>query len=168
MLQPKRPCQQHCGALSPRFSHPPRRSSGRCCASWRQSRPPCTASARSVRFPSSYDAIVNLHDQLAHDAPGSLVRGQSAVEYDILQAAVAPLVLVATAALSFGASFGLSTLIWRYGLGYQGMVHYDGGRTVGPQFTRSQGPAPTLSHWRCALFRRSRRSETSCKKTASA
>ena len=96
---------------------------------------------------SSYDAIVNLRDQLAHDAPSSLVGGQSAIQYDILQAAhrdnavliplvllviliviaallqaiVAPLVLVATAALSFGASFGLSTLIWRYGLGYQGI-----------------------------------------------
>jgi putative drug exporter of the RND superfamily len=96
---------------------------------------------------SGYDTIVNLRDQLAHDAPGSLVGGQSAIQYDTIQAAhrdnavliplvllvilsviamllqaiVAPLVLVATAALSFGASFGLSTLIWRYGLGYHGI-----------------------------------------------
>jgi putative drug exporter of the RND superfamily len=81
---------------------------------------------------SGYEAIVNLRDQLARHAPGSLVGGQSAIQYDtieaahrdnavliplvllviliviaaLLQAIVAPLVLVATAALSFGTSFG--------------------------------------------------------------
>ena len=39
----------------------------------------------------------------------------------LLQALFAPLVLVATTALSFGASFGLANLLWRYGLGYPGI-----------------------------------------------
>ncbi len=39
----------------------------------------------------------------------------------LLQAVVAPLLLVITAALSFAASFGLSSLLWRYGLGYSGV-----------------------------------------------
>jgi putative drug exporter of the RND superfamily len=39
----------------------------------------------------------------------------------LLRALLAPLVLVATTALSFGASFGLSALLWRYGLGYSGV-----------------------------------------------
>jgi len=39
----------------------------------------------------------------------------------LLRAIVAPLVLVAATALSFGASFGLAGLLWRYGLGYQGV-----------------------------------------------
>jgi RND superfamily putative drug exporter len=38
----------------------------------------------------------------------------------LLRAIVAPLVLVAATALSFGASLGLSSLLWR-GLGYQGV-----------------------------------------------
>jgi RND superfamily putative drug exporter len=79
--------------------------------------------------------------------PDALVGGDPAVQYDITQAAqrddavviplvlvailvvialllravVAPLVLVAATALSFGASFGLASLLWRYGLGYQGI-----------------------------------------------
>jgi RND superfamily putative drug exporter len=79
--------------------------------------------------------------------PGALVGGDPAVQYDITQSArrddlvviplvlavtlvvialllraiVAPLVLVAATALSFGASFGLSSLLWRYGLGYSGV-----------------------------------------------
>jgi RND superfamily putative drug exporter len=36
----------------------------------------------------------------------------------LLRALVVALVLVATTALSFGASFGLSSLLWHYGLGY--------------------------------------------------
>jgi RND superfamily putative drug exporter len=39
----------------------------------------------------------------------------------LLRAIVAPLVLVAATALSFGASFGLASLLWRYGLGYNGI-----------------------------------------------
>jgi putative drug exporter of the RND superfamily len=39
----------------------------------------------------------------------------------LLRALVAPLVLVASAALSFGTSFGLSALVWRYGLDYSGV-----------------------------------------------
>jgi putative drug exporter of the RND superfamily len=96
---------------------------------------------------SGSGAVVNLRGRLGHDAPGSLVGGQPAIQYDItqaaghdtlllmplvfvvilvvigllLQAVVAPLVLVVTAALSFAASFGLSNLIWRYGLGYSGV-----------------------------------------------
>ncbi len=76
-----------------------------------------------------------------------LVGGAPAIQYDITQAAghdtlllmplvfavilviiglllraiVAPLVLVFTTALSFAASFGLSNLLWRYGLGYSGV-----------------------------------------------
>jgi putative drug exporter of the RND superfamily len=101
--------------------------------------PPYGASGQAV--------IVHLRQRLDRDAPGSLVGGDPAVQYDIiqasghdalviiplvlvvimlviallLQAVVAPLVLVATTALSFGASFGLSDLLWRYGLGYSGI-----------------------------------------------
>jgi len=39
----------------------------------------------------------------------------------LLRAVVAPLVLVAATALSFAAAFGLSSLLWRYGLGYVGI-----------------------------------------------
>ena len=96
---------------------------------------------------SGHGVIVDLRQQLDRDAPGTLVGGDPAVQYDItqasahdalvliplvlvvilvviallLQAVVAPLVLVATTALSFAASFGLSDLLWRYGLGYSGI-----------------------------------------------
>ena len=96
---------------------------------------------------SGHGVIVHLRQRLGRDAPGSLVGGDPAVQYDItqasahdalvliplllvailvvvallLQAVVAPLVLVATTALSFAASFGLSNLLWRYGLGYSGI-----------------------------------------------
>ena len=92
-------------------------------------------------------AISLLRARLGGDAPGALVGGSPAVEYDIAQAAdrdalvlialvlaviaavialllqaiVVPLVLAATTALSFAASFGLSNLLWRHGLGYPGM-----------------------------------------------
>jgi RND superfamily putative drug exporter len=92
-------------------------------------------------------AIVGLRQRLAALAPGSLVGGNPAIQYDIARAAerdeeiiiplvlvvillvislllralVAPVVLVATTALSFGASFGLSSLLWRYGFGYPGV-----------------------------------------------
>ena len=92
-------------------------------------------------------AIQELRSQLDRQAPGSLVGGDPAIQYDIAQAAgrdallliplmlmvifvvialllraiVAPLVLVATTAFSFGASFGLAGLLWRYGLGYAGI-----------------------------------------------
>jgi putative drug exporter of the RND superfamily len=92
-------------------------------------------------------AVGNLRSQLGHDAPGSLVGGDPAVQDDISQAAhrdtllliplvlvvigviiglllraiVAPLLLVATTALSFAAAFGLSSLLWRYGFGYSGI-----------------------------------------------
>jgi putative drug exporter of the RND superfamily len=95
---------------------------------------------------SGYAAVVDLRDRLARQAPGSLVGGGPAVQGDIAQAArrdalviiplvlvviliiivlllralVAPLVLVATTALSFGASFGLASLLFR-GLGYPGI-----------------------------------------------
>jgi putative drug exporter of the RND superfamily len=39
----------------------------------------------------------------------------------LLRAIVAPLVLIATTALSFAAAFGLSSLVWRYGFGYSGI-----------------------------------------------
>jgi putative drug exporter of the RND superfamily len=39
----------------------------------------------------------------------------------LLRAIVAPLVLVATTALSFAASFGIANLVWHYGLGYSGI-----------------------------------------------
>ncbi len=96
---------------------------------------------------SAYATIANLRSGLGHAAPGSLVGGDQAIQYDITQTAhrddlvliplvliviflviavllralLAPLVLVATTALSFGASFGLSALLWRYGLGYSGI-----------------------------------------------
>ncbi len=95
---------------------------------------------------AGYSAVVNLRQNLERSAPGALVGGGPAIEYDTTQAAghdtllivplvlvvilviiglllravVAPLVLVATTALSFGASFGLSALLWR-AIGYQGI-----------------------------------------------
>jgi len=91
--------------------------------------------------------IAGLRDRLDSAAPGSLVGGGPAIQYDttqearhdallliplilvvifviialLLQAVVAALVLVATTALSFAASFGLSNLLWHYGLGYPGI-----------------------------------------------
>ena len=91
--------------------------------------------------------IGDLRDRLDVAAPGSLVGGGPAIQYDttqearhdamlliplilvvifviialLLQAVVAALVLVATTALSFAASFGLSNLLWHYGLGYPGI-----------------------------------------------
>ena len=92
-------------------------------------------------------ALVDLRQRLSQDAPGSLVGGQPAIQYDaaqsagrddaviiplvlvviflvialLLRAIVAPLVLVATTALSFAASFGLSSLLWRFAFGYTGV-----------------------------------------------
>jgi RND superfamily putative drug exporter len=97
--------------------------------------------------PSGFAAVVHLRDRLDRDAPGSLLGGGPAIQYDITQAAgrdtlllmplvfvvilvviglllqaiIAPLVLVLTTALSFAASFGLSNLLWRYGFGYSGV-----------------------------------------------
>jgi RND superfamily putative drug exporter len=91
--------------------------------------------------------VPSLRGRLARDAPGSLVGGGPAVQYDtaraahrdalvliplvlvvilviialLLRAIVAPLVLVITTALSFAASFGLSSLLWRYALGFSGI-----------------------------------------------
>jgi RND superfamily putative drug exporter len=96
---------------------------------------------------SGYAAVASLRQRLDRAAPGSLVGGDPATQYDITQAAhsdtllliplilaittviiglllravVAPLVLVATTALSFAASFGLSSLLWRYAFGYPGI-----------------------------------------------
>jgi RND superfamily putative drug exporter len=96
---------------------------------------------------SGQAVVVHLRQLLDRDAPGSLVGGDPAVQYDIIQASahdavvliplvlvvillvialllravVAPLVLVATTALSFAASFGLSSMLWRYGLGFKGI-----------------------------------------------
>ena len=95
---------------------------------------------------SGQAVIVHLRQRLDRDAPAAMVGGDPAVQYDIiqasahdalvliplvlvvilvviallLQAVVAPLVLVATTALSFGASFGLSALLW-HALGYAGV-----------------------------------------------
>jgi len=97
--------------------------------------------------PAGTAAITGLRQRLEQDAPGALVGGTPAIEYDaaqaadhddlviiplvlvvilvviglLLQAIVAPLVLVLTTALSFAASFGLSSLLWRYGFGYSGV-----------------------------------------------
>ena len=96
---------------------------------------------------AGYPVIADLRSRLGQAAPGSLVGGNPAIEYDgaqaanrdsavliplvlvvilvviglLLQAIVAPLLLVLTTALSFAASFGLSSLLWRYGLGYGGI-----------------------------------------------
>ncbi len=92
-------------------------------------------------------AVAGLRQRLDAGAPGSLLGGDPAVQYDITQAAhrdtllliplvlavilviiglllravVAPLVLVATTALSFAASFGLASLLWRYVFGFNGI-----------------------------------------------
>jgi len=97
--------------------------------------------------PAGTKTIVGLRQRLSADAPGALVGGSPAIAYDeahtaarddiiivplvlavilviialLLQAIVAPVVLVLTTALSFAASFGLSSLLWRHGLGYSGV-----------------------------------------------
>jgi putative drug exporter of the RND superfamily len=96
---------------------------------------------------SGATAISSLRDRLGRDAPGSLVGGGPAIQYDtsqatrhdamliiplvlavifviialLLQAVVAALVLVITTALSFAASFGLANLVFHDGLGYPGI-----------------------------------------------
>jgi RND superfamily putative drug exporter len=96
---------------------------------------------------SGFSVIQDLRTGLDRHAPGSLVGGDPAVQYDSAQAAghdalvliplvlvvigiiiglllraiIAPLVLVATTALSFAAALGLSSVLWRYGLGYAGV-----------------------------------------------
>jgi putative drug exporter of the RND superfamily len=95
-------------------------------------------------------SIAGLRSRLASSAPGSLVGGEPAVEYDVkqsmahdekviiplvllvvlvviallLRAIVAPLVLVVTTGLSFAASLGLSGLLWRYAFGYRGTASF--------------------------------------------
>jgi putative drug exporter of the RND superfamily len=95
---------------------------------------------------AGYSAVVSMRHNLERAAPGALVGGGPAIQYDtrqaaghdtllivplvlvvilviiglLLRAVVAPVVLVATTALSFGASFGLSALVW-HGLGYPGI-----------------------------------------------
>jgi len=97
--------------------------------------------------PDGSSAVAALRQRLDQVAPGSLVGGDAAIQYDITRAArrdsvvlvplvlvviflvvavllralVAPLVLVVTTALSFGASFGLSNLLWHDVLGYAGI-----------------------------------------------
>jgi len=92
-------------------------------------------------------AIRDLRRLLDRDAPGSLLGGGPAIQYDVtrasrrdaavlipimlvvifavvavlLRALIAPLVLVAATALSFGASFGLANLLWRYAFGFAGI-----------------------------------------------
>jgi putative drug exporter of the RND superfamily len=91
--------------------------------------------------------IASVRDRLAHDAPGALVGGGPALQFDttraarhdalllvplvlmviaviialLLRAILAAVVLVATTALSFAASFGLADLVFRAGLGYPGI-----------------------------------------------
>ncbi|MFZ0041797.1 MAG: MMPL family transporter [Solirubrobacteraceae bacterium] len=150
------------GAIAPLvLLAPPREASA--AAATARSIPSVTSVARepSVRGYANYSvtlsvdpygakgstAVANLRARLDRHAPGSLVGGDPAVQYDITQAAghdalvliplvlvvicavvavllqalVAPLILVATTALSFGASFGLANVLWRYGLGYPGV-----------------------------------------------
>jgi len=90
-----------------------------------------------------YTTIADLRERLATAAPGALVGGDPAVQYDTAQAAhrddklliplvlivvlliisalvravVAPIVLVLTTGLSFAAAFGLAGLLW-HALGY--------------------------------------------------
>jgi len=97
--------------------------------------------------PTGKDAIAALRARLAAKAPGALVGGIPAMQYDsaraadrdektiiplvlvvilvaislLLRALVLPVVLVVTTALSFEATLGLSSLLWRYGFGYQGI-----------------------------------------------
>ena len=97
--------------------------------------------------PAGTTAVVGLRQRLSAGAPGALVGGNPAIAYDqtqtagrddvvliplvlavifaiialLLRAIVAPAVLVATTALSFAASFGLASLLWRHGLGYSGV-----------------------------------------------
>jgi RND superfamily putative drug exporter len=92
-------------------------------------------------------AIMSIRQRLDRQAPGALVGGNPAIAYDeaqtadrddfiigplvlavifviialLLQAIVAPLLLVLTTALSFAASFGLSSLLWQHGLGFAGV-----------------------------------------------
>jgi RND superfamily putative drug exporter len=96
--------------------------------------------------PAGATAIASLRARLSASAPGALVGGTPAIAYDeartagrdnlviiplvlavigviialLLRAIIAPLVLVATTALSFAAAFGLSALLW-HALGYAGV-----------------------------------------------
>jgi RND superfamily putative drug exporter len=98
--------------------------------------------------PQAATAISGLRLSLDRAAPGSLVGGAPAIQYDIIQASnrdslvlfplvflviliviglllraiVAPLVLVATTGLSFAASFGAANLLWRYVFGFPGFA----------------------------------------------
>ena len=92
-------------------------------------------------------AIGELRQQMDRRAPGSLLGGDPAIQYDITRAAqrdarvlmplvllviflvvvlllhalIAPLVLVLTTAVSFAAALGLANLLWRFGFGYAGV-----------------------------------------------
>jgi putative drug exporter of the RND superfamily len=92
-------------------------------------------------------AIAGLRQRLSSDAPDALVGGNPAIQYDaaqsaardtaviiplvlvvifivialLLRAVIAPLVLVVTTALSFAASFGLASLLWRFAFGFSGV-----------------------------------------------
>ncbi len=96
---------------------------------------------------SGTTAIGELRQQMDSRAPGSLLGGDPAIQYDITRAAqrdarvlmplvllviflvvvlllhalIAPLVLVLTTALSFAAAIGLANLLWRFGFGYAGV-----------------------------------------------
>ncbi|AGL16015.1 MMPL family transporter [Actinoplanes sp. N902-109] len=95
----------------------------------------------------SWNTIKQLRADLAGPAPGALVGGYPAVQYDsqkqaqhdamlviplvllvillvialLLRAVVAPVVLVLTTALSFAAAFGLSSLLWDKAFGFAGI-----------------------------------------------
>lgn len=102
--------------------------------------PPYGAQAATV--------ISDLRLRLDRAAPGSLLGGEPAIQYDVIQASerdslvlfplvflvilvviglllravAASFVLVATTGLSFAASFGLSNLLWKYVFGFPGFV----------------------------------------------
>ncbi|WP_082481965.1 MMPL family transporter [Aeromicrobium sp. Leaf245] len=94
---------------------------------------------------SAFETIDRARDALA-DVPGALVGGTTAINHDVqeasaadnrliipiilvavllilallLRALVAPLVLLATVVLSFGAALGISALVFRHVLGFEG------------------------------------------------
>ncbi|GAA2515822.1 MMPL family transporter [Winogradskya humida] len=95
----------------------------------------------------AWDTIKQLRSELDSSAPKALVGGFPAVQYDseqqarhdatvviplvllviliviglLLRAVVAPIVLVVTTALSFAASFGLASLLWKDAFGFDGI-----------------------------------------------
>ena len=70
---------------------------------------------------AAYDTVDRVRDAV-HAVPGAdaKVGGSTAVNLDVLRAITAPLILIGTVVLSFGAALGVSSLVFRHVFGYAG------------------------------------------------